>query len=370
VTRKEYTGQPFGRPNPLLLTKSWRLQKNLLGHATRDAAAMGATTTLLGQDAVTVQLLTGGLPVYAGYCYGTYANMGALLNRFGNSAKLVSITPVVQSQVPANCLDIEPGDAVPGDAPRFQAQHNHGGIAKPVYYTSAGDLRAVINALSRAGYSRSEYFLWSAHWIGKHICSLSGCGYPQADATQYGSNNEFDSDIFYAYVFGAVEPAEPVLKEGATGSAVALLRERLDFYGAALPANADGGTDKFGPLVFAAVEEFQVANALGKDGVVGPLTWGKLLSATAKRTKPLPPPLKPATLSITPYLRLDVGREIAGYTGEYTTTITDAKNAVVGHDASTKASLQFDLPVDGTYTVKTEATGYAPVSHVWKSQAS
>lgn len=355
----EYSGQPFGRPADVIPVPQVAAE-----------ALLPAGSTLLGQDSVSVGAMLSGLAVYAGYIYGTFTNWGSLVARFGGHAQLVSITPVVQSARPAMCLDVEPGDASPGDCPAFQRQVNHGGIAKPIYYTSAGDLQAVINALSAAGYKRSDYFLWSAHWTGLHICGPSTCGYPQADATQYASNSGFDSDVFSSYMFSALPPPAPVMptvRVGSTGPAVVKLRILLDAYHAHLAANADGGHDTFGPQVLAAVEAFQKVNSLAPDGIVGPSTWAVLLSDKAKSIPAPPAPPKPAPLTATgetvttPQHYVNIDRTIPGYMGTYTTLVSGVA-APAFHESyvGTSGKVTVKVPGPGTYKVTTSASGYLP----------
>ena len=69
----------------------------------------------------------------------------------------------------------------------------------------------------------------------------------------------------------------PSLKIGSSGAQVKLLQERLKHYGASI--NPDGD---FGALTDREVRKFQAANGLKEDGVVGPVTAGKLASSTAK----------------------------------------------------------------------------------------
>jgi peptidoglycan hydrolase-like protein with peptidoglycan-binding domain len=129
-------------------------------------------------------------------------------------------------------------------------------------YTSAGDMQAVINAMSAAGITRSQYYLWSAHWIGQHICSPASCGFPSADGTQYASNNSYDSDVFYAYVFpGAPVPVNPSLPLSlgdvdatATGGPVWTTQRGLNKWRAEIGLAALLATDgSFGPATEAAV---------------------------------------------------------------------------------------------------------------------
>lgn len=61
---------------------------------------------------------------------------------------------------------------------------------------------------------------------------------------------------------------------GSTGSAVTQLQQVLNAKGADPKLVVDG---VFGPLTLAAVKAYQKANALPVDGIVGRLTWSKLL---------------------------------------------------------------------------------------------
>ena len=63
----------------------------------------------------------------------------------------------------------------------------------------------------------------------------------------------------------------PILRKGARGESVELLQELLVINGYSV--KIDGS---FGLLTESAVKDFQKANGLTDDGVVGPLTWKKL----------------------------------------------------------------------------------------------
>ena len=65
---------------------------------------------------------------------------------------------------------------------------------------------------------------------------------------------------------------QPMLRTGSRGDAVRKLQELLNAKGYTC-GNVDG---IFGSKTYAAVLEFQQANSLGVDGIVGPLTWAKL----------------------------------------------------------------------------------------------
>ena len=66
---------------------------------------------------------------------------------------------------------------------------------------------------------------------------------------------------------------QPMLRTGSRGDAVRKLQEMLNARGYTC-GNVDG---IFGSKTYAAVLAFQKANDLGADGIVGPLTWGKLV---------------------------------------------------------------------------------------------
>ena len=78
--------------------------------------------------------------------------------------------------------------------------------------------------------------------------------------------------------------AAPLLRQGASGSAVASLQKAL-----AAAGFGAGSTDgSFGPKTRAAVVAFQRARGLSADGVVGPKTWAALATATGPSTPSTP----------------------------------------------------------------------------------
>jgi hypothetical protein len=210
----------------------------------------------------------------------------------------VSITP--NGANGARCLDVEPGDATPAACPGFYRNSLHNGgqndAGKPMIYTSAGDLQAVINAMSGAGIARSEYLLWSAHWIGQHICAPNSCGYPASDATQYASNSSYDSDVFYSYCFGpGTVPSPWPLEVGSTDTAdVKVLQADLNKWASEIkltvPLVVDGA---FGALTEAAVVLAQ--KYFGDKGAAGTASQTFVSNNLAKTpgvvvTPPPPPP--------------------------------------------------------------------------------
>ncbi len=73
---------------------------------------------------------------------------------------------------------------------------------------------------------------------------------------------------------GSVLSHEPTLRPGATGRAVRTLQSRLNAWNVQPRVAVDG---HFGLAVKIAVEEFQAAEGLSADGIVGPATWADLL---------------------------------------------------------------------------------------------
>lgn len=142
-------------------------------------------------DDTTVSLIPKSAKAVAGYVNGIYTTWAGVLYNFPH-AKHVSIS--VTSRILADCLDIETGDATNADVAdwhrRFKkaAAHNKTPHRKPIFYTSASNVGALVSALRSAHIGRSEYVVWSAHYNGsRHVCSPGGCGYPKAEATQWTS---------------------------------------------------------------------------------------------------------------------------------------------------------------------------------------
>jgi peptidoglycan hydrolase-like protein with peptidoglycan-binding domain len=245
------------------------------------AALPGGTVFMY--DGVNVAALPAGAQAYAGYYNGTYANLTELKARFP-SAIIVSITP--NGANGAMYIDIEPGNAVPADAPGFIKAGGTG------FYCSASAAASCISACTAAGIPRSAYRVWSAHWIGQHICGPATCGYQQADGTQFVSTAGWDESIVTSPAFFELQvpplpalPDYPELSQGATGPAVVTLQDRLIAW-SVLPAGSNDGM--FGPQTESAVLAFQDMMGLAVDGVVGPQTWNALLADPSTFSYPAP----------------------------------------------------------------------------------
>jgi hypothetical protein len=167
------------------------------GRARREGRAIGKLRELIEflrlprtmYDSVTVGNIPPAARAVAGYVNGNYQTMPELRARFPKARK-VSIA--VASAFAADCLDVEPGDASNADAPRwyrrFKARRSR---AKPIFYTSASNVDALLEELDRSGIPRHAYLIWSAHYTdSRHVCSPRTCGYPAADATQWTTHGE------------------------------------------------------------------------------------------------------------------------------------------------------------------------------------
>ena len=82
------------------------------------------------------------------------------------------------------------------------------------------------------------------------------------DLDKYDSNNP---------VTDTIHDPKPILKQGSKGDWVTIAQGRLVVAG--YPINVDG---IFGPKTKEAVIQFQKANGLAADGIIGPKTWAKL----------------------------------------------------------------------------------------------
>jgi hypothetical protein len=141
-------------------------------------------------DGITVSNIPAGLDAVAGYVGGSWPTYWSVLSTFP-AAKHLSIA--VNASEKADCLDVEGGDASPGQIPGWFTSWTAGNTSLPVIYTSGSGIQNVISA---AGRPRGSYLIWSAHYDWpqapgtSHICGPGTCGYPQADGTQWTTHNQ------------------------------------------------------------------------------------------------------------------------------------------------------------------------------------
>jgi hypothetical protein len=138
-------------------------------------------------DSVTVSEIPTDTKAAAGYVGGSWPTFeNGELRRRCPDARLVSVA--VASRHNAECLDVEPGDATPADAPGWVRRAHERGIKRPIVYAAAGEMNAVLSALDAAGIHPDAYRVWTAHvGAGKHVCGPGTCGLipVKADATQW-----------------------------------------------------------------------------------------------------------------------------------------------------------------------------------------
>lgn len=136
-------------------------------------------------DSVTLSAIPADAPAVAGYTSGRFPTFPQIPRRWPN-AKHLSIA--VSSTHDAECLDVEPGDATPAVAAGWVRRQQARGIKRPVVYCSVSAAPGLLATLAKAGISRSEIRLWTAHYtFREHRCS-SACGFGftgTADATQW-----------------------------------------------------------------------------------------------------------------------------------------------------------------------------------------
>jgi len=112
----------------------------------------------------------------AGYVGGSWPTYNGLVRHYPH-AKHLSIA--VNASENAHCLDVEQGDATPGQAPGWVRRQHARGIKRPIIYCGASNRGQVESALRNDSIHRNEYMLWVAHWTGvPHI-------EPGSDATQW-----------------------------------------------------------------------------------------------------------------------------------------------------------------------------------------
>ena len=197
----------------------------------------------------------------------------------------------------ADCLDIESGDATPDEAAGWYERQKARGVERPCLYASADAMeQEVLPILEGAGIARSSVRLWSAHYTGSpHICAPSSCGLMsiEADGTQFTDSfdgADVDASLLLADFFGAAPPPAPapanwtealvrelpVLQQGATGSDVRTVQALCVARGQ--HTKVDGA---FGPATGQSVKAAQRSAGVTEDGVVGPVTWGVLITGSA-----------------------------------------------------------------------------------------
>jgi hypothetical protein len=234
-------------------------------------------------------------------CYvdGAFRNATEAAQRFPHAHIL---TIAVSADHDAEALDVESGDATPAEAPAWWFRQKARGIERPCLYASALAMETgVIPALRRGGIDPAGARLWSAHYSGKaHICGPSSCGLVSIEVdgcqwTDQALGRNLDESLLAADFFGTApapspspSPAPvsdwqevmmrslPELAKGATGADVRTIQALSTARGHATAI--DGA---FGNNTKLAIEGCQRSAGITADGVVGPVTWGYLVTGHA-----------------------------------------------------------------------------------------
>ena len=200
----------------------------------------------------------------------------------------------------ADILDIESGAATPQDAPgwvtRARACYAAGkrpGQRQPMIYCSESMLQPVIDELTAAGINHVPF------WMARPGLSLAVAAAEVVNATgnfpcggvQYAWHQNYDSNVWNAEWLAQQSglPLVSTVSVGCSGPAVLGLQEMLKLLGVNI--TVDG---LFGLGTLAAVQAFQTAANLVKDGIVGQATWKALLDEQPGPPPPPPPPPPPA----------------------------------------------------------------------------
>src|ERR1019366_3136675 len=145
-----------------------------------------------------------------GYTGGSWPTYNALVAAFPHAYHL---SIAINASSSGRCLDVEPGDASNGEEPGWFNNHPIKTEGKPVLYTSASNVQALIDTMSGAGIPRPAYLVWSAHYGWYHICGNSGvgggCSYPLADGTQFNDvalGRNLDESVLNDSFFGPPAP--------------------------------------------------------------------------------------------------------------------------------------------------------------------
>lgn len=198
----------------------------------------------------------------------------------------------------ADCLDVEPGAAVPSQLPDWYHRQLGQGVRRPCVYASVSAMRdEVLAVLHLAGIDRAGVRLWTAHYgQGEHVCGPKTCGElpVDADGTQWtnayhGPSGVVDMSLLADGFFGIPTPPAPVnwtetimrelplVRQGdADVQAVRTVQGLLCARGHAV--SVDGA---FGAATLRALQDFQQMRGLAADGIAGPATWQALLGVRA-----------------------------------------------------------------------------------------
>jgi hypothetical protein len=240
----------------------------------------------------------------------------------------------------ADVLDVESGAATVADVPGWykDALSNYNanvrpGQRKPVIYCSGSNVTPVANALSAAGISNVG--IWLANPgipLASAESTVDGASGPYPIiGVQYEwpglglpSDATYDVSVYNSsWLDTQSGVAGSTVSLGSSGPAVTTLQTDLNKTGAKL--TVDGA---FGNETMDAVETFQTAKKLEKDGIAGPATWAALEAAVKPAPAPAPAPT-PAPAPVVPDVVIDtpkVSFTLVQVKGQADVYLTNGKN--------------------------------------------
>lgn len=240
----------------------------------------------IAYDDVTLSLIPSDAPLVLAYVDGNFANYDQAVAQFG-ADRVRGITVRGEHGPHIYWCDTEPGDLTISEGAAWVVHEVRAlGHSARGPYCQVSNMQQLVDEITAQGIPRSAYPIWTAHYAGQHICAPNTCGFPgfreTADGTQFTDRalgrSLDESEVTDRWLGKSSTPSNPnaypgtPVKYGDRGPEVQRVQQRLvSVYHWQLAV--DG---VFGGHTLGAVQVFQRHHHLAADGVVGPLTWGKL----------------------------------------------------------------------------------------------
>lgn len=179
---------------------------------------IGAVKYLTMQDDIVASNLTARSPItgavydaHGGYENGKWPDIAAILAKFPG---LPAIGFTVFLANVGDGIDVENGDATPGQVVTFYNERTAAGEYRPVTYSGGSDMNDVIADLRAANIPLANVRLLSAHYgwknladrtdlANRHICGPNTCGLVSVDmdGTQWCDTATYDESLLRADFF-------------------------------------------------------------------------------------------------------------------------------------------------------------------------
>lgn len=167
--------------------------------------ATAPITTVEQFDTVTLSTMPANPAAVAGYTSGFWPTFLPLVHAFPHA---LHISIAINAAHVADCLDVEPGDAVPSQTGSWVVFDRQNGVQTPCVYTSLSEMSQVkANLAAVLGASwRSQVRLWDANWT--FVAHLDP-GYDCTQWTDRAFNSNLDESTCARSFYGPVPPADP-----------------------------------------------------------------------------------------------------------------------------------------------------------------